>query len=409
LSDRPTILQIIPQLDAGGAELAVVEITEAVVRAGGRMLVLSEGGRLAGAVRDLGGETIDFPAATKNPARIIANGSALADLIARESVHLLHARSRAPAWSALIAARRTGRPLVTTYHGAYSGSSGVKNAYNSVMARGDRVIANSHFTARLIAERHQTPPERMRVIHRGVDPCAFDPDAVAPERLDHLRARWQIEPGDRVVLQAARLTGWKGQATVIEAARLLLSDPNVACGGAIFVLAGDAQGRDGYVDGLRAQIASARLGDRVRLVGHCSDIAAAFRLADVTVVASTEPEAFGRAATEAMAMGCPVIATNIGAPPETIRTTAADATDSATGWLVPPGDAEALAVRIGEALALGESARRAMGAAARQHVVTRFSLHAMKHATLEVYDELLGTRLAHAFLDRGSRLAPGVT
>src|SRR5512145_2915304 len=166
---RPTILQVIPQLDAGGAELSVVEIAGAIARAGGRALVLAEPGRLAADVANAGGQVIPFPAATKNPVRLLANARRMARIAAREGVDLVHARSRAPAWSALIAARRLGVPFVTTYHGAYNETNALKRLYNSVMARGDVVIANSRFTAGLIAARYGTPAERVEVIHRGVD------------------------------------------------------------------------------------------------------------------------------------------------------------------------------------------------------------------------------------------------
>ena len=228
--DRPTILQIIPQLDAGGAELSVVEIAGAVARAGGRALVLAEPGRLAASIEAAGGEVMPFPAATKNPLRILANARSIARIATREGVDLIHARSRAPAWSALMAARRLGVPFVTTYHGAYNETNAVKRFYNSVMARGDATIANSHYTARLIADRYGTPPERLVVIHRGVDTARFDPERIAPERVAALRQAWGVEAGQRVILQAARLTRWKGQSVLIEAAaRLLARGPARRC------------------------------------------------------------------------------------------------------------------------------------------------------------------------------------
>jgi glycosyltransferase involved in cell wall biosynthesis len=388
--DQPTILQIIPQLDAGGAELSVVEIVSAVARGGGRPLVLAEPGRLAPGIEAAGGEVIPFPAATKNPLRILANAGRIARIAAREGVDLIHARSRAPAWSALFAARRLKVPFVTTYHGAYSERSAAKRLYNSVMARGDVTIANSHYTARLIAERYGTPPERLIVIHRGVDTARFDPARIAPERVAALRQAWGVEAGRRVILQAARLTRWKGQGVLIEAVARLLAQGRL--GDAAVILAGDAQGRDSYVEFLRGQIARLGLQGRVRLMGHVEDMAAAYLAAHVTVVASVEPEAFGRTAIEAAAVGCPVVATDIGAPPETV--VAAPASEhTATGWLVPPSDAEALAARLAEALTLPAATRTAMGARARHRAVTHFSVEAMQRSTLGVYDRLLSTTL----------------
>lgn len=396
---RPTILQVIPQLDAGGAELSVVEIAGAVARAGGRALVLAEPGRLAADVNAAGGQVMPFPAATKNPLRLLANARRMARIAAREGVDLIHARSRAPAWSALIAARRIGVPFVTTFHGAYNESNRLKRLYNSVMARGDVVIANSRFTAGLIAARYATPPERIAVIHRGVDTAAFDPAAIAPARVAALRRSWGVAPERRVILHAARLTRWKGQGVLIDAAARLQARGRLQ--DAVVILAGDAQGRESYVEALQGQIARLDLQEHVRLVGHVADIAAACLAAHVTVVASTEPEAFGRTAIEAAAVACPVIATDLGAPPETVLAAPTVTEEEATGWLVPPGDAEALAERLAWALALSPSARAGIGDRARRRAVANFSARAMQQSTLAVYDRLLGTNL-HARLDEGS-------
>lgn len=334
-------------------------------------------------------------AGTKNPAIVFWNGIRLARLIRSEGVALIHARSRAPAWSALVAARRTSIPFVTTYHGAYGEKGRLKRLYNSVMARSDVVIANSGFTADLVAGRYGTPRDKIRVVYRGVEGARFDPANVAPARLERLRRAWGIAPGRKVILHAARLTGWKGQGVVIDATGRLARDGRL--GDAVVVLAGDDQGRSGYRQDLERQIAGLGLAGKVLLVGHCDDMPAAFGLAHVAVVASTEPEAFGRAATEAQVAGCPVIATEIGAPPETVLSPPRVEVSSATGWLVPPADAGALAARIDEALALEGAARAAMGARARAHVLASFSLSGMKRQTLQIYDLLLGSHLAQAF------------
>jgi glycosyltransferase involved in cell wall biosynthesis len=395
---RTTVLQIIPELDAGGAEQSVVEIVAALVKAGARALVLAEpGGRLEPAVTAAGGEVHPFPAATKNPVRILANSLALARLASREGVQLIHARSRAPAWSALMAARGLGIPFVTTYHGAYSEPNAAKRTYNSVMARGDIVIANSRYTADLISSRYATYPERIRVVHRGVDTAAFDPKAIDLERVSALRARWNVPPGQPIILQAARLTRWKGQLALLDAVGRLRS--RGALRNAVLVLAGDAQGRDSYVDELRSKIAELGLGAHVRLPGHVpvSDMPIAYALASATVVASIEPEAFGRTAIEAAALGCPVIATDIGAPLETVLAQPDVSFVQRTGWLVPPDDAEALAAALAEALALSGSERQDLAAAARRHVLAHFTTEVMQSRTLAVYDLLLGTTLEKAF------------
>ncbi len=390
---RPTILQIIPELDTGGAELSTIEIAGAIEAAGGRAIVLSEGGRLVQRLRDTGAELQFFPAAVKNPIRLLWNAHRIANVVRRDGVDLIHARSRAPAWSGLLAARRTGLPFVTTYHGAYSERTALKRLYNSVMARGDAVIANSHYTADLIRMRYGIPLSRLNVIYRGLDAAEeFDPAQVAPERVAALRAQWAVGRDQRVVLHAARLTGWKGQSVLIEAAKLLQAQGRLD--DAVIILAGDAQGRRAYKADLAAAIRDAGLDERVRMVGHVDDMPAAFLAAQVAVVASTEPEAFGRAAAEAQAMGTPVIATDIGAPPETVLSAQRVSVEAATGWLVPPSDAARLADAIAAALALTPETRAQMGTRARAHVMERFSLEVMKRQTLAVYDALLGTHMA---------------
>ncbi len=393
-----TILQIIPRLETGGAELATVEITQAVMRAGGRAFVMCEGGRMAGDVISAGGEIVPFAAATKNPVRIIANALRLARFIRARGVDIVHARSRAPAWSALMAARATGTAFVTTYHGAYGNRGALKGLYNSVMARGDLVIANSNYTARLVHERHAREKARIRMIPRGVDLVRFDPASVTAQRVASLRKKWGVGENQHIVLHPARLTGWKGQHDVIEAAAWLLRAQG-AGRNAAFILAGDAQGREDYVSRLNRQIVKNGLESKLRLVGHCRDMAAAYAAAHVTLIASTGPEAFGRTSIEAQAMGCPVIVTRQGASPETLRTAARDGADTATGWIVPPGSPAALANAIAEAFILSRRERNAMAKRARAHVGVRFSTEQMQRQTLAVYDECLRSALVRAFDD----------
>jgi len=391
---RPTILQIIPALDTGGAELSTLEIASAIVAGGGRALVVTGGGRLVSRIIAAGGEIIPFPAGTKNPAQMMLNARTLAAIIRRENVDLVHARSRAPAWSALSAARATKRPFITTYHGAYNEKGPLKRAYNSVMARGDIVIANSAYTANLVHTRYGTSKTKIRIIHRGVDQATFDRAAIGAERRAKLRQAWGVGEDQPVILQAARLTSWKGQPVVLDAlASVVKSNP---ASNVIAVFAGDDQGRTAYTDSLKRQIASLGLDRHVRLAGHVDDMPAAFALATVSIIASTDPEAFGRTSIEAQMMGCPVIATNIGAPPETVLAPPHTPPDQRTGWLVTPADVEAMAQAIGEALRLSPAERLALSDRAHHHVATQFSLTAMKQATLRVYDDMLGTHLSDA-------------
>jgi glycosyltransferase involved in cell wall biosynthesis len=384
---RWTVLQILPSLETGGAERTAVDVAAALAAAGHRALVASEGGRMVAELEAAGAEPVPFPAATKNPLSMALNVGRLAGLVRRERVDLLHARSRAPAWVALAAARRTGIPFVTTYHGAYRAGSRAKALYNSVMARGDAVIANSAWTAAEIAARYPFAAPRIVTIPRGSDLSAYDPAAVSADRRAAVAAQFGLTADETrpVVLHLARLTGWKGQRVLIDAVARLAADGTRV----LAILAGDAQGRDGYADDLRRRIAAAGLGEAVRLVGHCSDVPAALALATVAVVASTEPEAFGRAAVEAQAAGVPVVATDHGAAGETVLAPPQTPAAGRTGWRVPPGDAAALAAAVAAALALAPAERAGLAARARAHVAGAFSVAAMTDATLAVYARLL--------------------
>jgi len=380
LADRATtILQIIPELDTGGAELSTIEIAEAVVQAGGRAIVLTEGGRMLDRLKATGADVRIFPAATKNPVKLIANAAAIAKIVQAEGVDLVHARSRAPAWSARWAARRRGVKLVTTFHGTYNAGGVLKRGYNAVMTGADRVIAISDFIGEHVRAEHGCPPERVRVIPRGVDIRSFDPDAVSHERVIALARSWRIADGAPVVMLPGRLTRWKGQGVLIDAvARLGRKDIQV-------VLVGADQGRTAYRAELEQRVLRHGLEGIVRIVDHCADMPAAYMLSDVVVSASTDPEAFGRVVAEAGAMGRPVIVSGHGGAREIV-------VDGVTGWLTPPADAEALAARLGEAIALPPGTRQEMSRQAIAHVRARFTREAMCAATLDVYAELLAAR-----------------
>ncbi|MDE2515829.1 MAG: glycosyltransferase family 4 protein [Rhodospirillales bacterium] len=372
----PTVvLQVLPALNAGGVERGTIEITEAVARAEGVALVASAGGRLERAVARAGGRHIRLPLDRKNPFAIWRNAARLAALIRAEQVAIVHARSRAPAWSAWLACRRTGAHFVTTYHGTYSEDLPGKRWYNSVMARGEVVIAASHFIADLITRQHRLDPARIRVIPRGVDPAIFDPAAVRGERVAALARAWRLPDGVHTVALPGRLAGWKGQAVLLEAlAKLDRAD-------VVGLLIG--AGPDGRAQKRLSRKAEALgLAGRVRIVGHVEDMPAALMLSDVVVHASTKPEAFGRVVIEAQAMGRPVIAADLGGPVETVA-------HGETGWRVPPGDADALAEAIAQALALDEADRAALGARARAAVLAGFTTRAMQEATLDVYEAVL--------------------
>jgi glycosyltransferase involved in cell wall biosynthesis len=379
VSSKPAILQIIPALDAGGAERTTIDIARALSRDGFTALVASEGGRLEPQLSAAGGELIRLPAGAKAPHIVIANALRLAKIIRERNVKVVHARSRAPAWSALMAARRTGTPFVTTYHGIYNARHPLKRFYNSVMARGDAVIANSQWTAAHVAAEYHIARARLHVIPRGVDLAQFDPAGIAPDRVAEQRAQWSAGADDLVVLLPGRLTRWKGQLVFVDALARLARAGSLPRLRAVMV--GDAQGRASYESELRNAISAAELGDRVFVAGHADEMPLAYLAADIVVSASIEPEAFGRVAAEAGAMGRPVIATDHGGARETVL-------PGLSGILTRPGDAEELAQAILRLAALGTQERAEMGARGRAHIVENFSLERMCADTIALYRKL---------------------
>jgi glycosyltransferase involved in cell wall biosynthesis len=380
---RTPILQIVPSLDIGGAERTTIDVAAALARGGYQALVVTRGGRMLGELSRVGGEWVALPVNTKAPHTLIANVFRLRNLILSRGIGLVHARSRAPAWSALYAARLAGVPFVTTYHGIYNARSSLKRFYNSVMARGDVVIANSEWTAAHIAREHHMASGRVRVIPRGVDLSRFDPTAVTADRIATIRAKWNVRPDETVILLPGRLTRWKGQTVLIDAlARLAEAD---ALGGVRAVLVGDSQGRTGFEAELHKRIADTGLQDTITVAAHENDMPAAYRAADIIVSASTDPEAFGRVAAEAGAMERPVIATNHGGAREVV-------VNGRTGLLTEPGDPEALAEALRWMLAEDVPARAEIGRAARNHVASRFTVERMCADTLNIYRSLLAHR-----------------
>ncbi len=371
---KPTVLQVLPRLITGGVERGAVDIAAALTAHGWNAVVASAGGPMSRELERAGARHVILPLASKNPFVIRANIDRLAALIRAVDADIVHARSRAPAWSAHYAAKRTGRHFVTTFHNAYGTGSFLKQRYNAIMATGERVIAISHFVAEHAASVYGVPFERLRVIPRGVDLTRFDPDKMRPERMIALSKAWRLQDGVPVVLLPGRLTRWKGQLVLIEAmARLRRPDVH-----AIILGTGNAR----YRRELEEAITRTGSSLNFRFVEDCADIAAAYMLADVVVSASTSPEGFGRVIVEAQAMGRPVIATAHGGALETV-------VPGETGWLVPPSDAAALAEALAQALDQDNSARMAMAERQIAHVRAHFSSALMAQRTLSVYEELV--------------------
>jgi glycosyltransferase involved in cell wall biosynthesis len=371
----PAVLQVIPQLVSGGAERGTVELAEALTASGWKAYVASAGGPLEHIVARSGATHLTLPMASKNPLIMRRNVAALAEIIRRLEIDIVHARSRAPAWSAWAAARATGRHFITTFHNAYGGGSRLKRRYNSVMARGERVIAISDFVAEHAARVYGVGADRLRTIPRGVDLDIFDPQRVTGQRMASLARQWRLPDGVPIVMLPGRLTRWKGGLDFV-AAIAALGRRDVFC------LMVGAEQRPGFRRELETAIERQRLGELFRIVEDCRDMPAAYMLADVVVSASTDPEGFGRVIVEAQAMGRPVVATDHGGARETI-------VPGTTGWLVPARDPAALSDAIGVALSLGPVDRSLLAGRAISHIAAHFTRAQMCAKTIAVYEELL--------------------
>jgi glycosyltransferase involved in cell wall biosynthesis len=381
-----TVLQVLPELGSGGVERTAVDVSRALTRAGWTSLVASAGGRLVAELPE-GSHHITLPLATKNPLRIAANISRIRQVIVEHKVDIVHARSRAPAWSALAAARREGVAFITTYHGAYGQSNPAKGFYNSVMARGDAVIANSAWTAELVKKRCPSAIDRIIPIPRGTDFARFNPARVNEDQRAAMRTHWGVAASDFILLLLGRISPIKGQENLIRAAALVVPEQPALK----IVIAGDAGSNPGYADRLQSLIADLDLGDNVILPGLCTQPEVAFAAADCGAMVSIKPETFGRTAIEAAAMERPAVVTDHGGATETVI---GAPLEGFTGWKVPNADVEALTKAIREVIALSPAQRLEIGKRARLRAKGKFSLQRMCADTLAVYADTLANRRA---------------
>ena len=383
----PVILQVLPALGTGGLERGAVEIAAAITQAGGKAVVASKPGPLLVQLRHAGAIHVSMDLKSKSPFSVLRRARDLQKLIRDQKVDLVHARSRIPAWAAWIACRRENISFVTTWHGVHEASWWGKKLYNSVLARGARVIAISHYIAGRLSGQYDVLSDRLRTIPRGADPFLFDPEKVSGERIQRLAEAWSISHNARVILMPARLTAWKGQRILIEALALLKQGavPDWVC-----VFAGPETDRK-FASSLGRRLRELGLEDRVRFAGTCQDMPAACALATVVVAPSLRPEPFGRTLVEAQMMGKPVIGTAQGAMMETVL-------PGETGLVIPPNDPQALAGALAAILSTDDETLADLAENARQHVLQNYTIRQMQSATLGVYDELLGTHL-RAFFD----------
>jgi glycosyltransferase involved in cell wall biosynthesis len=377
------VLQLVPDLEANSTAQTAIDIAAALDAAGARALIACEGGRMTGELQAKGGIFVPFPSRSKNPLAMVLNARRLARLIVTERADIVHVHSRALAWVAYGATRMTRTPLVTSFQSGGRGGNPITLRYNSVLARGDAVLADSRFSAELARKLHTPAAAKIRVVRQGVDCRIFAPDTVAPARVQDVRRRWNVAPHEQIVLLMAQTSHASAPKLLIEAARLLTRS---GLAGVKFILACD--GKAGAITrGIDRAIASEGLqGIMYRVIN--SDMPAAYLAASVVVVLPSGAQPVCDAAIQAQAMGIPVIAANNGAAPETILAPPVVGESARTGFLIKPGDGAALAVAIAHVLSLGASAAGKLSSSARSHAEMRFSTEHSCAETLEAYATL---------------------
>lgn len=388
-SKKPVIMQILPALQNGGVERGTIDIAKALKKAEFKPIVVSSGGILVYQLKEAGIDHVTLPVNSKNPLIIFRNIRKIVNLIAEHDVDIIHVRSRAPMWSAYFACKKTGTKIVTTVHGTYSLNLlnwkvfPLKKLYNGLMLKADRIIAVSNFIKRYVLDNYkdknqqidQEVESKIRVIQRGVDLKYFNPEKISQSRIVNLINEWHLPEDRKTILLPARFTAWKGHEFMIEALKRVEHD--FCC-----VMVGSDHGHRAFRKRIETLIVEANLSGKVKVVGLCKDMPAAYALSHIVVSSSVKPEAFGRVAIEAQAMERVTIATRIGGALETII-------DGETGFLVEANDAAALADLLNKTLAFSENEAKEIGYAARRHITENFSNEKLCADTIAVYRELL--------------------
>ncbi len=377
------VLQVIPRLGYGGAETGCYDIAHYLPENNCESFIVTSGGELLKFVDKKKVKVFRLPVHSKNPLLILINAIILIGIILINNISIVHARSRAPAWSCLFATKLTGRKFVTTFHGTYNFKNNLKKIYNSVMARSDLIIAGSNFIFSHIKENYSkylNDEKKLLVIFRGINVDYFDPSTKFEMDEKKLLTKWDIEKDKKIILLPGRLTSWKGQEVFIEAVNLV----NIELGYEAFyaVILGSNQGRDLYKKKLIRLSEQYRLTNQIRFIDHCNDMALAYKVSDIVVSASTEPEAFGRVAVEAQSMQRPIIASNIGGSNETIL-------DEKTGFLYEAGNASSLSKKILKLLYLDETLLKSIGIEGRKNIIKKFNVEKMCFSTYSEYKRLI--------------------
>ncbi|MDC0632716.1 glycosyltransferase family 4 protein [Candidatus Pelagibacter ubique] len=383
MSSELKVLQVIPKLGYGGAETGCYDLAHYLPENNCSSYIVTSGGELLKFIDKKKVKVIKLPVHSKNPFLMLFNSIALIFIILLNNISIVHARSRAPAWSCLFATKITRRKFVTTFHGTYNFKNSIKKFYNSVMVRSDLIIAGSNF---IFSHINQNYPKyldlkkKFLVIFRGINVDYFELSTILDSEENRLISDWEVDRNKKTILMPGRLTAWKGQQTFIEALNLVNKELGYESFNAIIL--GSDQGRDIYTKKIKRLAEQYRLTSQLKFIEHCKNMPLAYKISDIVVSASVEPEAFGRVAVEAQSMEKPIIASDIGGSNETII-------DNVTGFLFQSGNVEALSKKIIEVLQLDESRLKSIGIEGRKNIIKKFNVEKMCFSTYSEYKKLL--------------------
>ena len=383
MSSELKVLQVIPKLGYGGAETGCYDLAHYLPENNCSSYIVTSGGELLKFIDRKKVKVIKLPVHSKNPFLMLFNSIALIFIILLNNISIVHARSRAPAWSCLIATKITRRKFVTTFHGTYNFKNPLKKFYNSVMVRSDLIIAGSNFIFSHIDKnypKYLDLKKKFLVIFRGINVDYFDSSTTLDTEENRLTSDWEVDKNKKMILMPGRLTAWKGQETFIEALNLVNKELGYESFNAVIL--GSDQGRDIYTKKIKRLAEQYRLTSQLKFIEHCKNMPLAYKISDIVVSASVEPEAFGRVAVEAQSMEKPIIASDIGGSNETII-------DNVTGFLFQSGNAEALSKKIVEVLQLDESRLKSIGIEGRKNIIKKFNVEKMCFSTYSEYKKLL--------------------
>ena len=376
------VLQVIPKLGHGGAEIGCYDLAHYLYENDCSSYIVTSGGTLTKYINRKKVKLIRLPVQSKNPILILLNAIILTIIILILNINIVHARSRAPAWSCLIATKITGRKFVTTFHGTYNFKSNIKKFYNSAMVRSNLIIAGSNFIFSHINEnylKYLKPDKKFLVIFRGINTDYYDPKKIKEKDEIQLISKWKIDKEKKVILLPARITAWKGHEIFLEALnKLKINEPQKKF---IAVILGSDQGRKIYKKRLVRLVEQYRLINDVIFIDNFELMPIAYKISDIAISSSIEPEAFGRVAVEAQAMEKPIIASNIGGSNETII-------DEKTGFLYPAGNSDILSQKLSHIFDLNDETLKSMGIEGRKNVIKKFNVEKMCFSTYSEYKKL---------------------